>query len=1688
VIAAVPPRGEDTQLCHQRFEAVALQTPNAPAVVFGDETMTYGDLDYRASHLARRLISLGAGPDAVVAILVERSIDVPTCVLGTWKAGAAYLPLDPESPRGRLRTVLAEVRPVAVLTQARLRHRVDDAVPVVVVDRSASPDAGITGHRTAPVRPAKPYPDNLAYVIYTSGSTGAAKGIGTSHRSLLAAVAGWESLYGLRDRVRTHLQAAGFGFDVATGDLARALLTGGCLILVSRETLLSPADLHATMRDTNADFVELTPTLLRPLVRHLIETGKRLDFVRILVAGGERWAAADYRTLRQVTGPGPRIFNTYGLSEATIDSTYFEAVADKYADEYADETVPIGRPQPGVQVAVMDRHLCPVVDGEPGELCVAGPLLARGYHGDPARTAERFVPDPNGAPGARLYRSGDLVRQLPSGELVHLGRMDDQVKVRGIRVQPAEVENALLRHPRVQAAVVVADEWSGRTELAAYAVPVIDAEPVTGEELRRFLADLLPAAMVPRFVSLMDTLPLTPNGKVDRRRLPAPSEQDQVAGLAARTPEEAALARIWAETLGLPAVGVDQDFFSLGGNSLLAAQVVMRARSELDVQLGTGVLFEHPTIAELARIAASRLPDAVPAICADPERREAPLAPGQNRLWLLHQLQPNMSAYHIPVAVRIDGSLRVAVLRAAIGRLVQRHDALRTAFVTTQGGPVQRIRSNCSVDLDIVDLRDHRPEERAAAAGTLAAEHARRPFDLAAPPLLRSMLLRLADDEHHLVLTVHHIVFDGWSLRLLLTELGAIYSALVAGREPELPALPFRYADLAAWHADRLRRGEFTDQLAYWRAQLANPPLPVELPGASTSTATTTATAAAGEPRRRTAMLDPDLSQALGGLAREQRTTLFVILLAAFATLLHRWSRRADLVVGVPFGDRNLPGTDHLVGFLVNTVGLRIRLDGDPSFAEVVRRTRTVVAGSSPNQDVPFDVVHHELGRSGGAGGLFRTWFNLLGAPDPAPAMIGLATAVLDPPVAGALFDVNVYVTELPDQLRVDLVHDMARFDAAHAGELLDQYLLLLEQIVREPDRPVTGHSLVTLAARRVLPLDDERLPAVAPGKSVPAAVLDWAERTPRQIAISAPDGDVTYANLAAWAGGIATRLRERGVGQGDVVAVRMPRSASLIATLLGVLGARAAFWVLDPAYPANRLAAQLQVVKPAAVEVAGRWETEGGGTLDAAGDPADLAYVAFTSGSTGRPVAVLGDQGPVTHFLDWYATRFGIGTQDRFCVLSGLSHDPLLRDVFAPLWTGATVCVPPAHVVRSPHELLEWLAAERVSIVHLTPPLARLIAAAAAAGGPPPVRLPDVRLVAFGGDVLHQGEVAAIRAIVPHARMVNLYGTTETPQAMSWAEIPSADSDERAGGPVPVGRGIDGVQLLVQNASGGRAGIGEPGRIVVRTPFLTRGYLDPVSSAARFRSDPWPGHQRYDTGDIGRYLPDGQVVVLARDDDQVKVAGIRVELGEIDGWLRRHPAVRDCVTVSRPGPAGEARLVSYVVPAAGESVSRARLRADLCRELPDHLLPAVIVPLESLPLTPNGKVDRAALPAPARPGHGPVVVDAPRSPLESVVAGACREILDVDPVDPESSFFDLGCSSLLMARLQLELQRTLRREIPILTLFEYPTVRALAGHLQDTRPAYTAHPRRRESPKPVSPDAHLRLAVRRAIRQEDTR
>ena len=1651
---------------HELVAMQAARTPGAVALVTATRRLTYGELEASAGRLAAELRTLGVGPEVPVAVLSERTAELVVALLAVLKAGGAYVPLDPAYPRERIAYILADVGAPVLLTEERLlgrlpAHRMD----VVLLGR----DGGGPYPAPPPLR-AVAVPENLAYVIYTSGSTGRPKGVAITHRSA-AALLGWVRKVFAAEEMRAVFAATSICFDLSVFELFAPLSCGGRIVLGENALALASLPRELTAELT---LVNTVPSAMSELM-HL---GALPASVETVCLAGEPLRRALVDRI-YATATVERVLNLYGPSEDTTYSTWVEVPRTQAGEPT------IGRPVSGTQAYVVDGRGQPQPVGVPGELWLAGAGLARGYFDRPELTAERFVPDPFGSePGGRAYRTGDLARWRGDRDLEFLGRIDHQVKVRGFRIELGEIESALVSLAAVTESVVVArEDGAGERRLVAYVVAAPGATP-EASRLRSLLQERLPEYMVPSSFVVLAALPLTPNGKVDRKALPAPELGSRAVYVAPRTPAEEVLAGIWGQLLGLDRVSVEDDFFALGGQSLLIMRLASRVREAFGIEVPLRRFFERSTLGRMAALVGFGRTD--PALSPFPRVAGTAglrLSFAQERIWLLEQLEPGTAAYNMPCAVVLRGPLDAGRLAGALGEVVRRHEVLRATFLAGGEGPRQSILPSGDFRLGVVDLSALPPAERAEAADRLGVAEALRPFDLKAGPPFRATLARLAPLEHRLFLTVHHIAADGWSMALLLDELTALYRAAGEPGEALPPALPVRYVEFAEWQRRSLEGDALDSQLAYWRRQLAGPLPGLDLPVDRRRSAESTFRGG-----RVSLTLAADLSLSVEAMGRRAEATLFMTLLTAFALLLGRQSGQEDLIVGTPIAGRNRSEVEGLIGIFLNMLALRLDLSGGTSFAEALARTRETALAAYAHQDLPFERVVREVQpeREAARAAVFQVLFNLLdfGVDAERLALPEIALELLSPIEPPSKFDLTLYVARHDRQrFRLDLVYNADLFDPPRMGDLVQQLASLLEQAAADPTRRIAELELRTDLARAVLP--DPRAPLVAGGaEPVFAPFVRTARRVPERVAVVDRSGAWSYGELDAASDRLARFLEERGVGGGEVVAIYAARSASLVAALLGVLKAGAAFAVLDAAYPAARLLATLERARPSgwlALEAAGEPPSEltrglaGAGCrvrLDLPGSPAawtarlaglpvgppavtidpdDLAYVAFTSGSTGVPKGILGSHRPLAHFLEWHIRTFGLVEEDRFSLLSGLAHDPLLRDVFTPLWLGATLLVPDPAEMGNGTWLAAWLRDRQVSVVHLTPGLAQLLSFARPAEVLDAMPgLPALRYAFFGGEPLTRRDVDVLRRLAPEMTAVNFYGTTETPQAMGW-HVVAGSAAGAAPERLPVGRGIEGAQLLVVSPHGRLAAIGEVGEIHVRTPYLTRGYLgDEELTRERYVASPWgreAADRLYRTGDLGRFLPDGGVELLGRRDGQVKLRGFRIELSEVEAVLALHPSVRAVAATVRETSAGP-RLLAYVVAAGERQPAAGELRAHLARRLPDYMIPAGFIPLSALPLTPNGKLDRQALPESGPDGEAPSSVwsEGPGGTVEEVVAVIVAELLGVERVGPEANFFELGGHSLLAAQLIFRLEQAFEVGLSLRALLATPTVAGMAA------------------------------------------
>ncbi len=1659
---------------HRRFEDHAARRPDALAVAFQGQSLTYAELNARANRLARLLRARGVGPETLVGLCAERSIGLVVGLLAILKAGGAYVPLDPVYPKDRLALMLADSAVRVLLTEEALLDRLPaHAAEVLTLDadlENAMEDAGNL--------PGGAVPENLAYVIYTSGSTGRPKGVPVTHANvgrLLDATRPWFR-FG-PDDVWTLFHS--FAFDFSVWEIWGALARGGQIVVVPYWASRSPEATLALLRERGVTVLNQTPSAFRQLIRAEEAAGDAATgdplALRLVIFGGEALELQGLRPWFDRHGDrSPRLVNMYGITETTVHVTY-RPVTRADLDESAGSS-PIGRPIPDLRLYLLDRHMQPVPVGVAGEIYVGGQGLARGYLDRPALTASRFLPDPFGpTPGGRLYKSGDLARRRPDGDFEYLGRADDQVKVRGHRVELGEIEAALGRHPAVREAVVVPrEDTPGDLRLVAYVVAKAGSS-LPAPELRARLKEELPQYMVPSAFVVLDALPLTPHGKVDRKALPAPgANSDRLAEgafVAPRTPAEATLAAIWANVLGLAIdrVGVHDDFFDLGGHSLLATQVASRLRDAFGVEVPLRGLFEARTVAGLAGLVEAGTGGQMrvaPPIRQASRAGNLPLSFAQQALWFLDQLEPGRPTFNVAAALRVAGPLDATALGRAFDEILRRHEALRTTFATVEGRPVQVIAAPAHVPIDFVDLTDRVDPVREAQR--LAIEEARRPFDLARGPLVRAGLLRLGADEHAVLLTMHHIVTDGWSMGVAAQELATLYGAFREGQASPLPDPAIQYADYAAWQRDWLRGEVLDDLLGYWTRQLAGVPT-LELP---TDRPRPAVRGSRGATRPFT--LPAELAEGLHALARREGVTPFMVLLAAFQALLLRYSGQDDFAVGTPIANRNKAETEGLIGYFVNMLALRTDLSGDPSFLELLGRVRDVAFGAFEHQNLPLEAVVEALPhqRDPARTPLFQVMFVLQNnrMPDVSRADLALAPLVVTEGTGTAKFDLTLALEEFDGEFLGSFESSTDLFDIATIDRMIGHFRSLLGAAVAHPATRLSELPLLGLDERKQVVSDWNQTASAFPMSCIHHLFEAQAAQTPDAVALAFAGGRWSYRELNERANRLAHVLKARGVGPETLVGIAVERSPEMAAGLLGILKAGGAYVPLDPAYPAERLAflakdsgvallltqTHLRDRLPACVEVIcldspgdpiGR---EPATNLDGGARPGNPAYVLYTSGSTGTPKGVVVEHRGLVNHATAAARLFGLDGRDRVLQFSTLSFDIAVEELF-PAWiTGAAVVLRGGDETLDPSRFTRWIEREGITVLDLpTAYWHAWVEGMALLGEAPPESL---RLVVVGGEKAQPSAFARWRGLASKGegagagvRWLNTYGPTEA------TVIATAHEPAGAAGDLPIGRPIANARVYLLDAHLRPVPIGLPGEVYIGGAGVARGYLGrPALTAERFLPDPFgdePGGRLFRTGDRARWRPDGVLEFLGRVDHQAKVRGFRVEPGEVEAALLAHPEVRAAVVLARQDEGGDGRLDAFVVPRADAPIPPVELRRFLGARLPRHMIPSTFTALGALPMTPSGKVDRRALVVPEPTEAGPSTP--PRDAVEAQLAAIWEDLLDVRPVGVHDDFFDLGGHSLLAVRLLARVEAQFGQTLPLSSLFLGATIEDLAGRLR---------------------------------------
>jgi amino acid adenylation domain-containing protein len=1648
---------ETEQSIASRFEQIVRRFPSKTAVRTRNGELTYEGLSRRSNSVANTILKVCKHESETVALLFEHDLDMPVGVLGTLKAGKTYVPLDPSHPAERLAYLIGNSGASLLITNdlnIDLAEKLQTAgIRLINIDdprlnfQTQSPDISVS-------------PDAPAYIIYTSGSTGRPKGVVQTHRNVLHFTRVYTNSIHICPDDRLTLISS-YCFDAAVMDIFGALLNGATLHPVDiRDEGID--GLSKLLIEHKISIYHSTPTVYR-LFMEILPEDRQFNDVRLVVLGGEAVYNRDVDLYKKHFGSDCLFLNGLGPTESTVSLQYF---ANKETD-LSRHRVPVGYPVQDTDILLINNSNG--FDDIYGEIGIKSRYITPGYWNEEDMTKAAFLPGYNGD-GERIYRTGDLARLRPDGSMEFLGRKDDQIKIRGYRIEVGEVEMALGEHPAVESSAVFAKTINGTKHLVGCVVTNNSHAPGSAE-FRQFLQSRLPDYMVPSAFAAVDSLPLTSTGKIDRRSLPLLDLDFTGIGndrrVDPRTPTERSMVEIWSRILGTSQIGVEDNFFELGGHSLLAVQMISRIRSALDVDLPLRSLFENPTIADIAahidrmsgKAAAARLPMIAP-VSRD---RPLPLSFSQERLWFLNQMEPENAAYHITGGVRLLGRLRVVILERVLLEIIRRHEVLRTTFSTVDGSPVQLVSPISPFELQKADLEAVPETERAKRVERIVNEETLRPFDLSGGPLLRTVLIRLGDTDHLLVLAMHHIVTDAWSLGLFAREFEKLYKAFSQDRPSPLPDLPFQYADFSHWQREWLQGEVLDTQLEYWKKQLGGEipvlQLPTDRPRPAVQTYRGTS---------RYFALPMDLAEKLKALSQHQGATLFMTLMAAFMTLLFRHTGQTDFAVGSPIANRNRTEIEGLIGFFVNTLVLRADASGDPNFLEFLGKVRETALEAFTHQDIPFEKLVEELRptRDMSHSPLFQVMFALQNAPVGAVELPGLTLAPVEVDRPAAQFDLTLFMWEEDKALSGRIEYNTDLFDAETVARLTGRLEVLLNAIVADPQCRLSELRLLPDEERRRLLVDWNATQKEYPGdKTLVRLFEEQVERSPDAVALVYEDVEMTYRELNSRSNRLAHYLMKAGVGPEIMVGLYMERSLEMVIAIYGVIKAGGAYVPLDPEYPPDRIAfmiedtnvpvlltqqhlvASLHEQRSKIISLDSEWdiiarESPENPRIEAT--PENMAYVIYTSGSTGKPKGVINEHRGIVNRLLWMQEEYSLTPADMVLQKTPFSFDVSVWEFFWPLQTGACLVVAAPGGHRDSAYLVKLIADRGITTLHFVPSMLGIF-----------LQEEGVEQCRSIKRVICSGEALSIELQKRfferlNTELHNLYGPTEAAVDVTyWPCRPDSDRNT-----VPIGYPVANTQMYVLDAGLNPVPQGCVGELHIGGIQVARGYLNrPELTAKRFICDPFatdPNARLYKTGDLARYLPDGSIEYLGRTDFQIKIRGLRVELGEIEARLEELDAIQKCVVVMREDRPGDQRLVAYYVIKPDRNVEVSDLRNSLRDCLPDYMIPSVFEPMDTLPLTSSGKVNRLALPRPSRSRAeiGAQELDQDLTETEKLLAEIWKEVLGIESLSVHDNFFELGGHSLLSIQVIAQIEkRTGVRINP--REFIYQTLGQLAASLE---------------------------------------
>ena len=1650
------------QCIQQLFEAQVLRTPKAAAVVYQDQQLSYAELNVRANQLAHYLRGQGVGPDVLVAICVERTLEMIIGLLGILKAGGAYVPLDPHSPKECLAFMLEDTRAPVLVTQASLRGLLSHSkVEMLCLDSDwgcveRESNGNVENHTTS---------EQLAYVIYTSGSTGQPKGVEISHRNLVNLVTWHQRTYELSPEDRTTL-LAGPAFDASVWEIWPTLTVGASLYIPNENIRMAPDRLIGWYADKGIT-LSFLPT---PLATALLEQDLSVRLsLRTLLTGGEALHLPS-------TKPLPfKLVNHYGPTESTVVTT-----AVTVLPEQSSHTPPIGRPISNIQVYILDDQLSPVPLGVVGELYIGGDGLALGYLNRPELTAERFILNPlAGTPGKRLYKTGDLARYLPDGNIEFQGRIDHQVKIRGFRIELGEIESVLRQHPRVQRAVVlVREDRLGQKQLVAYAVAEESSDEDLIQVMRHYLQERLAEYMVPSAFVVLDELPLTPNGKIDRKALPAPLRSDygdMRAHVAPRSDLEKSIVDIWSDLLGINQIGVYDDFLELGGHSLLATQLLSRIRNVFGVEISLADLYTEPTVATLAKKITNnknKLADHIPKLKVADRNRDIPASFSQEQVVFLNELAPESIAYNFQATIHLNGELDVSVLERAFTEIIRRHEIFRTTFENHEGHIIQKIHSPWSVSIPIIDLRNIPDEQRQIQTQEIISSEIGLQFELTKLPLIRWKLLRLASNEYILIHIEHHLVHDGWSFAVFVRELKALYPAYLSNQSSTLAELPFQFADYAVWQRQYINGEGLRSLLSFWapkfRGQLPTLELPTDFQRPPIQSF---------RGREEVIDLPPDLSDRLRKFSQREGTTLFITMFSVFLALLHRYTNQSDIIVGTGIASRRFKEFEGLIGMMVNAIALRNDLAGNPTFRELLGRTKAVALEAYAHQDLPFEKLVEEISpvRDLSRNPILQTMFNFHDSQVPELDFGSVKGKVKYWHNGSAKLDLNVIAIPWAEQhvgldaeakdrsITMKWEYPTDIFNQSTVQRIAAEYAILLADAISHPDNRISDLELLTGTERQQLLFDWNATTTDYPQDQCIQQLFEaQVMRTPDAEAVVYRDQQLSYTELNARTNRLAHYLIEQGVGADTLVALSLERSLDLVVAVVGILKAGGAYAPLDPSYPPERLAFMLEdtrapvLITQSSLQAALPPHGASVLCLDEANPLADyaeenpavrtqphhLAYINYTSGSTGKPKGVMIPHQGVTRLV-FGANYVTLDAHKTLLHMAPISFDAATFELWGALLHGGR-CVLYPERVPTPEGLKAIIAEQGVDTLWLTAAFFNVIVDTDVG------ILSDVKQLLTGGEALSVSHIRKALQQLKDTQLINGYGPTESTTFTCCYPIPRVLGDSLRS--IPIGRPISNTQVYILDTHLKPVPIGVVGELYIGGDGLARGYLNrPELTAECFIPNPLPGtpgEHLYKSGDRVRYLADGNIEFMGRTDDQVKIRGFRIELGEIEAILSQHPQVQDSLVMVREEGVGGKRLVGYVVTKQAEDAT-ATLRGYLKATLPEYMVPSAFVTLDAFPLTPNGKVDKQALSAMDVLQSPETAYVAPHTPTEEALAAIWCELLGLERVGIHDNFFQLGGHSLLVTKAISRMRAVLHSVFPLVMFFEHPTIAEQASEIE---------------------------------------